>query len=87
MEGFNYVACLALFAEGFEPWPDVAVAMKEKLAGMHQIVGGVSLLSSGGCVVRFLANSAADLTGANAQLWAAARELVLDLPPFDLRKY
>ncbi len=87
MEGFSYLACLALFAEGFETWPDVAVAMNEKLAGMPQIVGGVTLLSSGGCVVRFLANSAADLTGASAQLWAAARDVVLELPPFDLRKY
>jgi urease accessory protein len=87
MEEFSYMASLSLFADGFEDWPRVAAAMNAELEGAPQVKGGVSLLSRGGSVVRYLATSASDLTRTNRKLWNAARELVVQLPPFDHRKY
>jgi urease accessory protein len=87
MEEFSYMACLSLFADEFENWTGVAAAMHAELENVQQVKGGVSLLSRGGCVVRYLATSASDLTRMNKKLWDAARELVVRLPPFDHRKY
>jgi urease accessory protein len=87
MEQFGYTACLSLFADGFEDWPAVAAAMNAELQNVPRIKAGVSLLARGGCVVRYLANSASDMTRTNKCLWDAARELVLRLRRFDHRKY
>jgi urease accessory protein len=87
MEGFTYVACLSIFADGWEDWLPVAAAMNTELENVPNVKGGVSLISRGGCVVRYLANFASDLTCTNKKLWDAARELVVRLPPFDHRKY
>jgi urease accessory protein len=87
MEQFGYMACLSLFADGFEDWPAVTAAMHTELQNVPQIKAGVSLLARGGCVVRYLAHSASDMTRTNKILWDAARELVLRLPRFDHRKY
>ena len=87
MEQFGYLACLSLFADGFDGWPAVAAAMNGELLNVPQMKGGVSLLARCGCTVRYLANSASDMTRTNKILWDAARELVLRLPRFDHRKY
>ncbi len=87
MGDFDYLACMGLFAEGFENWPKVIAAMNAELETEPQIKGGASLLSRGGCVIRYLARSASDMTRMNKKLWDAARELVVGLPPFDHRKY
>jgi urease accessory protein len=87
MEEFNYMASLGLFADGLENWHSVAAAMNAELDRAPQIWGGVSLLSRGGCVVRFLARSASDMTCMNKKLWDAARELVMQARAFDHRKY
>ena len=87
MEEFSYMACLSLFADGFESWPVVVAAMNAGLEHVPQVKGGVSMLSHGGCMVRYLANSASDMTRTNKILWEAARELVVQLPRFDHRKY
>jgi urease accessory protein len=87
MEEFDYMACLGVFADEFTRWKEVAAAMNEQLASAPNVKGGASLVSRGGCVVRFLARNASDMTRTNKQLWDAARELVAGLPPFDHRKY
>ena len=87
MEEFDYMACMGLFADGFENWNSVAAAMNAELQSTPQIRGGVSLLSKGGCVIRYLACSASDMIRMNKKLWDAARELVMQLPAFDHRKY
>jgi urease accessory protein len=87
MEEFSYMACLSFFADEFDDWPRIAAALNAELESVSQVKGGVSLLSRGGCVVRYLANSASDLTSTNKKLWDVARELVVRLPPFDHRKY
>jgi urease accessory protein len=87
MEEFSYMACLSFFADEFDDWPRIAAALNAELESLSQVKGGVSLLSRGGCVVRYLANSASDLTRTNKKLWDVARELVVRLPPFDHRKY
>ena len=61
--------------------------MNAELESLPQVLGGVSLLSRGGCVIRYLARSASDMTRMNKKLWDAARELVVQLPAFDHRKY
>jgi urease accessory protein len=87
MRNFDYMICMGLFADGFENWQRVAAAMSAELETMPQVRGGVSLLSRGGCVIRYLARSASEMTRMNKKLWDAARELLVQLPPFDHRKY
>ena len=87
MEEFDYMACMGLFAEEFENWHTLLAAMHAELENMPQVRGGVSLLSRGGCVIRYLARSASDMTRMNKKLWDAARELVMQVPAFDHRKY
>jgi urease accessory protein len=84
---FDYMVCMGLFAERYKEWRPVAAAMNAELETMPQVRGGVSLLSRNGCVIRYLAHSASDMTGMNKKLWDAARELVVQLPAFDHRKY
>lgn len=87
MQGFEYAASLVALTDAFGGWDGLARAMKEVLGGFDGVVGGVSLLARGGCVARFLAHSAFELTRVAINLWRVARELVLQLPSFDLRKY
>jgi urease accessory protein len=87
MEKFDYASCLCLFADGFTRWKEVSAAMNEELNSAPNIRGGATIVSRGGCVVRFLARSASDMTLANKKLWDAARAQVAGLPPFDHRKY
>lgn len=87
MEEFSYMACLSLFADESVDWPRIAAALSAELESATEVKGGVSQLSRGGCVVRYLANSASDLTRTNRKLWDVARELVVRLPLFDHRKY
>jgi urease accessory protein len=87
MEGFNYVACMAVLADGFTRWPQVCSALNSAIETVPEIRGAATMLSRGGCVARFLARSAPDMTAANKRLWDAARETVLSVSPFDQRKY
>ncbi len=87
MEEFDYMSCVGIFANGFARWPQVVDALNEELKSIHDIRGGATLISRGGCVARFLAGSASDMTLANKKLWDAARALIAGLPPFDHRKY
>ncbi len=87
MEEFDYMSCMGLFAEGFTGWKEACAALNEELKSVPHICGAASLLSRGGCVVRFLARSASGMTQANKQLWDVARAGMLCLPPFDQRKY
>jgi urease accessory protein len=87
MEDFDYMSCMGLFADGFTRWKEVLAGMNDELKRAPNIRSGASLLSRGGCVVRFLARSASDMTLANKKLWDAARGQVAGLPPFDHRKY
>ncbi len=57
------------------------------LRAMPQVFGGTSLVTPGGCVVRFLAASAPELCRMTRMLWAITRRLLLCRPPFDERKY
>jgi urease accessory protein len=87
MGNFDYTTCMGVFADGFENWRRVAAAMNAELDTMPQVLGGVSLLSRGGCVIQYLARSASEMTRMNKRLWDAARELVVQLPAFNHRKY
>lgn len=87
MEEFDYMSCMALFADGFTHWKEAAAALNEELKSAPTVRGGASLLSRSGCLVRFLARSASDMTLASSKLLDAARQQVAGLPPFDRRKY
>jgi urease accessory protein len=87
MEEFDYMSCMGLFADGFTRWKEVAAALNEELKNVPDILGGATLLSQGGCVARFLACSASDMTLANKKLWDVARGQFAGLPPLDYRKY
>lgn len=87
MEGFDYMTCLCVFADEFTRWTEVCAALNAGIEGLPGIRGGASLLPRGGCVAKFLARTAPDMTQANQKLCDTARELVMALPPFDHRKY
>ena len=87
MEDFDYMSCMGLFADGFTRWKEVCAALNEELNSLPNVRGGATLVSRGGCVARFLARSASDMTLANKKLWDVARGQVAGLPPFDHRKY
>jgi urease accessory protein len=87
MEEFDYMSCMGLFADGFTRWKEVSAALNEELKSAPNVRGGATLISRGGCVARFLALSASDMTLANKSLWDVARELFAGLPHFDHRKY
>lgn len=87
MEDFDYVTSLLVFAEDFADWPELCEALNAGLERMPELRAGASLLAEGGCVARFLARSASDMTRANQKLWSVARKELLGLPPFEHRKY
>ena len=62
-------------------------AMNAAFDAVPEVHGAASLLARGGCVARFLARSAADMTFLNQRLWDTARARLLRLSPFDHRKY
>lgn len=84
---FDYLISMGVFADEFSDWKRVAAAMHAELETIPQIRGAVSLISHSGCIIRYLAHSASDMTRMNKKLWDAARELVIQLPAFDHRKY
>lgn len=86
-EGFNYLATFVIVADEIDRWKETVAAMKAELKNAPQIHGGASPLASGGCVVKLLARSAADLMSVQAALWGRARQIVLGSPAIDLRKY
>jgi urease accessory protein len=87
MEEFDYMSCMGLFADDFTRWKEITAALNEELKSVQDVRGGATFLSRGGCVVRFLARSASDITLANKRLWDAARAQLTGLPPFEHRKY
>jgi urease accessory protein len=87
VDSFDYVACMAVVADGFSRWPQLCAALNAVIETVPEIRGGATVLSRGGCMVRFLARSAPDMTITNKKLWDTARGTMLNLPPFDQRKY
>lgn len=87
MEDFDYMSCMGLFADGFMRWKEVCAALNEELKSAPNVHGGATLVSRGGCVARFLARSASDMTLTNKKLWDVARGQFAGLPPLDHRKY
>ena len=87
MQEFDYMASLLVFAEGFRRWPDVCASLNAVFGGFPGARGGATMLARGGCVTRFLARTAPDMTSLSKTLWDAAREQIAGLPPFDHRKY
>ena len=86
VEGFGYLATFVLCADAHEDWEDLARALLERLDKTPSVSGGISPLSRGGYVMRFLAPSAYDLTQVAQDLWSIARQGLLGLPALDLRK-
>ncbi len=87
MEDFDYMSSLLAFADEFTCWPELCDALNAELERMLEVRGAATLAARAGCVVRFLARSAFDMTHANQTLWDIARERLLGRPPFEHRKY
>ena len=87
MQEFDYMTSLLVVADGFTRWLELCETLNAALERMPELLGGASVLARGGCVARFLARSASDMTDANKKLWGVAREALLGLAPFDDRKY
>jgi urease accessory protein len=87
MGEFDYLSSMGLFADGLLRWPEVAAAINEELKSLPNVRGAATVLARAGCIVRFLARSATDMTFVNKKLWDAARALVAGLAPFEHRKY
>ena len=86
-EGFHYLATLAIVADSFDRWKETVAAMGAELTSMAHVYGGASVLAGGGCAVKLLARSAADLLHAQTTLWGRARQIVFGSAAVDLRKY
>jgi urease accessory protein len=87
MQNFDYISCMAVFADGSTNWKEICLSANEILNSVPEILGGASELSRGGCVIRLLAHSASAMTLANQKLWDMARQQLTGLPPFNQRKY
>ncbi|MGA7792432.1 MAG: urease accessory protein UreD [Candidatus Acidiferrales bacterium] len=87
MEEFDYMSWMGLFAGEFMRWKEVSAALNKELKTLQNVRGGATLVSRGGCVMRFLSRSASDMTLANKKLWDVARGQFAGLPPLDHRKY
>ena len=87
MDEFDYMTTMGLFADGHTRWKYISAAANEELQSSPEVLGAATELARGGCVVRFLARSAPDMTTASKKLWDMARSLIAGLPPFDHRKY
>ncbi len=87
MHEFDYTSSMGLFADGFTSWKEISICLNEELKNAPDVYGGATQLSRGGCIVRFLARSASDMTHAQKQLWDVARRTLLHLAPFEHRKY
>jgi len=87
MGEFDYLGCVGFFAGEFSSWKEFCAALNEELSTIQNVKGAASLLSRDGCIVRFLARSAPDMTLANKRLWDVGRRTLLRLPPFEQRKY
>jgi urease accessory protein len=87
MEEFDYMGSVGFFADQFSSWKEFCAALNDEWNAMPAVKGAASLLSCNGCMVRFLARSASDMTLANKMLWDAGRRTMLGLPPFEHRKY
>lgn len=83
---FGYLATFVMVGDELDSWEETAAAMTAEFANTPRVYGGASTLASNGCVVKLLARSASDLTGAQAALWGAARQIVLGFPAVVLRK-
>jgi urease accessory protein len=87
MEEFDYMGSVGFFADDFSNWKEICAALNEELNSIPSIKGAASQLSRNGCMVKFLARSASDMTLANKQLWDVGRQALLHLSPFEQRKY
>jgi len=86
-EGFNYIASLVVAADGFNGWRGLVNALWNTLNAAPGVQGGASLLGNSGCVARFMASTAAQLTSVSGCLWASAREIILKKPALSRRMY
>ncbi len=86
-EGFNYIASLVVVADGFNGWRGLINALRSTLDGAPGVQGGASLAGHSGCVARFMAATATQLTSITQSLWACAREIVLNKPALSRRMY
>ena len=87
MGGYAYCGALIMVADKFEKWNALVEAFRAAFETMPGIFGGASLLAHSGCSVRYLAHSAIDFHAATERLWTISREILLNLPAFELRKY
>jgi urease accessory protein UreH len=87
MEDFDYLGSVGFFADGFLDWKGLCAQLNEVLNAIPNIKGAASVLARNGCMVRFLARSASDMTLTNKKLWDLGRQTLLNLPPFEHRKY
>jgi urease accessory protein len=87
MEDFDYLGSVAFFADGFSNWKAFCDQLNELLSAIPDTKGAASMTARNGCVVRFLARSASDMTSTNQQLWDLGRRALLHFPPFEHRKY
>jgi urease accessory protein len=87
MGGYAYCGSLVIVAEAFQKWPALVEHLREALASIPDVFGGVSLLPQSGCSARYLAHSAIEFHAATEKLWTLARRHVFNAPPLALRKY
>lgn len=86
-EDFSYIGSLVVVADGFKGWRGLVNALWNTLNAAPGVQGGASSAGHSGCVARFMASTAAQLTSITQGLWACVREIVLNRPPLSRRTY
>lgn len=83
---FSYVATMIMVDDTYSDWPDLVTEIDELLLAASGTSAGVSMLSSGGCVMRLLCDTASDLTGLVNDIWRIGRRRMLKLEPVSARR-
>ncbi|HEX3371069.1 MAG TPA: urease accessory protein UreD, partial [Candidatus Acidoferrales bacterium] len=86
-EDFDYLGSVGFFADGFSNWKQFCTQLNHLLHAIPNSKGAAGLLARDGCMVRFLARSASDMISTNQALWDLGRRTLLNLSPFEHRKY
>lgn len=86
MENANYFGAFLIVGDDDVNWSGLANDLHTALQKTEGLRGSASELSHGGCAARFMTLTAHGLKGAATTLWGLARQEILHLDAFPLRK-
>jgi urease accessory protein len=86
MEGFDYLGSIIAVGAQSQTITQDLREIDAAMSSIPDVRGGASALAGGGFIAKFLASNAHALTLAMRAGWSVARQQLIGLPGFDLRK-